>query len=181
MTNRKRFPISLVALSASATLALSGCLTTMPTVPQGVKDFLPAALGGVAAITCYQNLGGGNMRLLTGAACGVGTYMLVKSLADNTDDKTAEGVKAEYQAALSARPNGTPPSGAPFDYAIRFQNKAGQPVAITLTVQRVEFTPPNLQCRAFREVVNEAGKVHPPTNRTACRQGEGAWAMSTDK
>lgn len=174
MTNRNCFPTSLIALSISATLTLSGCLATIPNVPQQVKDLLPAALGGIAAITCYQNLGGGNARIVSGAACGAGTFFLVKSLSDKTDDKTAEGVKTEYQTALTARPD-----GPPFDYKIQYQNKAGKTVVIMLHVLNIENSSPSTQCRSFRETITDAGVAAPATNRRACRDNGGPWAMLT--
>ena len=168
--NSLRFRSSLVVLFTSVALALSGCTATMPNIQQ-LKDFLPLGLGGVAAVTCYKLVGGGNARFLTGAACGVGAYFLTKSLQDNTDDKTAKGVAEEYQKALSARPD-----GPPFDYKIEYKDKDGKTVVIILNVQNTEYLQSNTQCRSFAEWINDGVR----TNRSACREDRKAWAIRTE-
>ena len=165
------FRTSIIALSISATLALSGCSATMPNIPQ-LKDLLPFGLGGVAGVTCYKLVGGGNARLLTGAACGVGAYFLTKSLQDNTDDNTAKGVAAQYQAALSAQTD-----GPPFDYKIEYKDKAGKTVVIILNVENAEFSQSGTQCRSFRETITDAGRIAPMTTRRACHEVGKAWAI----
>lgn len=167
-----RFPRSLYALFLSSVLALVGCNATMPNMPESLKAILPIAAGGVAAVTCYKNIGSGGWRLVTGAACGAGAYVLTKSLFDNADDRTAKGVQDEYQKALNARPD------TPTDYGIQYKDKAGQPVSIRLSMQRTEYYAPSTMCRAFRETVTE-GRTLPPTDRRACREQSGAWAMVT--
>ncbi len=172
----RSFSTFAAAAFAALVLALAGC-KTMEVNQRNVVD----ALAGVAgAVVCYKNVGGGQMRVISGAACGVGAVMLADWLQKGSQTKDAERMANEYQRALSDFSRTNLDNVAYPD--IVTTTKEGQ-VRISLAVNHLESYPPATQCRGFSELTTLNGTPYAPqgvrpgwVQRRACRDREGnAW------
>ena len=155
-----------IALLTAASLVISGC-ETLPT-----QQIISLGAGVLGAVVCYKNVGGGSMRLISGAACGVGGYMVAEWFQKNNDKGEVTRVGNEYQRALSnAQANGMTP------YTVTTKS-SGTPTNITLTVYHIENYG-GTECRSFNERITVGTTVRSDQVRRACRDlinnKYGAW------
>ncbi len=146
-------------------VSLIGC-KTMDTV--GSREVIDVLAGAGGAVLCYKTIGSGSMRVVSGAACGVGAAMLADWIQRDNKPDESNRVKNEYQRALSGNP--TSPSGSIFN--IRTKSNEGN-VLIILTLYSYEHFPPSTQCRSFREETRVNSVVRSVEERRACRDLKG--------
>jgi hypothetical protein len=172
----RSFRFSLLALCAPLAF-LAGC-KTMPEL----KDVISLGAGAVGAVVCYKNVGGGSMRIVTGAACGVGVYLLAEWLQKGTAPSESTRVQGEYQKALTTAPQ----SNVGYVYNIDTRTSEG-PVRIVLAIypkQQIAGTNPMIECRWFNEKILSNGTVpRSEQNRQFCHNWTGQtwsdWAPAT--
>ena len=103
----RSFTTSLAAMFTALSLALSGCAN----FPLDIKRTAIDAFAGITgAAVCYKFVGGGNMKIVSGAACGVGAALLADWLQQGTKPSEADRITGEYQRALSDLSNSLPSS-----------------------------------------------------------------------
>lgn len=167
----RSFTTSLAAMFTALSLALSGCAN----FPLDIKRTAIDAFAGITgAAVCYKFVGGGNMKIVSGAACGVGAALLADWLQQGTKPSEADRITGEYQRALSDLSNSTA--------FIDTKNAQGD-LRITLSIDPLEYYAPSTQCRSFTEYTTRNGVAYTPPgaaqdrqSRRACRDLEkGAW------
>ena len=157
----RSFFVTLVSLASLTLASLSGCQNFDPR--QAIN--LASGVGGAAL--CYQFVGGGNMRLVSGAACGAGAYLLADWIQNGTADRQeAARVQSEYQRALSYAP--AQKRGTPFQ--IDTKTTEGY-VRIALSLFPIEQYPQaSTQCRSFNETITVNNGIRSQQQRRACRE-----------
>jgi surface antigen len=159
----RSFFVTCLSLVSLGLATLTGCQNMQNFDPRQAIN-IASGVGGAAL--CYQLVGGGNMRLVSGAACGAGAYFLADWIQNGTADRNESArVQSEYQRALTYSPANK--RGAPF--TIDTKTNEGY-VRISMLIFPIEqYAQSATQCRSFSETISVNNGFRSQEQRRACR------------